>query len=63
MSAPNTPDNHGSDAPLKGADLWSPAAGPADAQASADQAAGAASGKSGWERDVLEKLVFASLNE
>ncbi|MEG0052788.1 MAG: S49 family peptidase [Comamonas sp.] len=63
MSAPNTPDNHGSDAPLKGADLWSPAAAPADAQASAEQAAGAASGKSGWERDVLEKLVFASIKE
>lgn len=63
MSAPNTPDNHGSDAPLKGADLWSPAAEPAGTQASAAQAAGAATGNSGWERDVLEKLVFASIKE
>lgn len=62
MSAPNTPDNHDSDAPLKGADLWSPAA-EASAPSSSSAGSGTAAGKSGWEREVLEKLVFATIKE
>lgn len=56
MSAPNPPDKHGSDAPFTpGADLWS--------QVNAPAAAAPAPASSGWERDVLEKLVFATLQE
>jgi protease-4 len=42
---------------LPGQDLWARAAVP-----DADRAA-AAKARPGWERDVLEKLVFASLKE
>ena len=58
MSSPNTPDNHDSQSHVTpGADLWSKAsAGSADASATPK-----ASG--GWERDVLEKLVFATIKE
>lgn len=57
MSAPNTPDDHGSGASMTpGADLWSKAsAAPAPAAASA--------ANPGWEREVLEKLVFATIKE
>ena len=62
MSSPNTPENNDPQQPVTpGADLWSKAAAPAP-QAAAAPASGAA-GAAGWERDVLEKLVFASLNE
>jgi protease-4 len=58
MTSPIPPENPGSAPhPSPGADLWSratPAAAAADART-------AASG--GWERDVLEKLVFATINE
>lgn len=58
MSAPNTPDEHGSGASMApGADLWSKAsATPAPASASAGS-------NPGWEREVLEKLVFATIKE
>ncbi|GGH67323.1 peptidase [Comamonas phosphati] len=58
MSAPNTPDGHGPGASMTpGADLWSQAsAAPAPASA-------AAAANSGWEREVLEKLVFATIKE
>ena len=65
MSSPNNPDNNNPEQPVTpGADLWSKAAEPA-AAASAASASSAtpASGAGGWERDVLEKLVFASLKE
>ncbi|MEQ6433906.1 S49 family peptidase [Comamonas sp. w2-DMI] len=57
MSAPNTPDDHSSGASMTpGADLWSKAsAAPAPAAASA--------ANPGWEREVLEKLVFATIKE
>ncbi len=68
MSSPNFPENNDSQPPVTpGSDLWSK--GPT-ASAAADEtvsaAAAASGGKSagaGWERDVLEKLVFASLKE
>ncbi|MPS93506.1 S49 family peptidase [Comamonas sp.] len=61
MSSPNTPDNHDSQPHVTpGADLWSKA--PA-ASAEAPAAAAKAFGSGGWERDVLEKLVFASIKE
>ena len=68
MSSPNNPDNNNPEQPVTpGADLWSKAAAPAAPAASPASAAsapgGAASGAAGWERDVLEKLVFASLSE
>ncbi|AIJ45232.1 S49 family peptidase [Comamonas testosteroni] len=57
----STPDNHDSQSHVTpGADLWSKA--PA-ASAEASAAAAKASGNGGWERDVLEKLVFASIKE
>ncbi len=57
----STPDNHDSQSHVTpGADLWSKA--PA-ASAEAPAAAAKASGNGGWERDVLEKLVFASIKE
>ena len=60
MSSPNTPDNHDSQSHVTpGADLWSKASA-ASAEASATPKA---SGSGGWERDVLEKLVFASIKE
>jgi len=60
MSSPNTPDNHDSQQHVTpGADLWSKASA-ASAEA---PAAAKASGNGGWERDVLEKLVFASIKE
>ena len=61
MSSPNTPENNEPQQPVTpGADLWSKtAAAPA---ASSAPAAGPAP-TAGWERDVLEKLVFASLTE
>lgn len=60
MSSPNTPDNHNSQSHVTpGADLWSKAsAGSAEASATPKT-----SGSGGWERDVLEKLVFASIKE
>ena len=68
MSSPNNPDNNNPEQPVTpGADLWSKAAAPAAPAASpasaASAAGGAASGAAGWERDVLERLVFASLSE
>lgn len=60
MSSPNTPENNEPRQPLTpGADLWSQTAAAPAASASAAGAAPAA----GWEREVLEKLVFASLKE
>ncbi|AOV05058.1 S49 family peptidase [Delftia tsuruhatensis] len=58
MTSPIPPENPGSAShPSPGADLWAratPAAAAADARTAAS---------SGWERDVLEKLVFATINE
>ena len=63
MSAPNSPDKNGSESPLAaGADLWSHAAPAAPAAGSSSSASGA-SASAGWERDVLEKLVFATIKE
>jgi len=57
----STPDNHDSQSHVTpGADLWSKASA---ASAEAPAAAAKASGNGGWERDVLEKLVFASIKE
>ena len=57
----STPDNHDSQSHVTpGADLWSKASA---ASAEASAAAAKASGNGGWERDVLEKLVFASIKE
>ena len=53
MNPHSTPDNEGASAP--GQDLWARAA--SGAQAPAKPAA------AGWERDVLERLVFATVNE
>jgi protease IV len=53
MNPHSTPDNEGASAP--GQDLWARAA--SGAQTSAKPAA------PGWERDVLERLVFATVNE
>ncbi|MEX8191270.1 S49 family peptidase [Comamonas guangdongensis] len=58
MSSPIPPENNDSQPPVTpGADLWS--------KASAAPAAPAAASAptAGWERDVLEKLVFASIKE
>ena len=63
MSSPNTPDNNDSQPHVTpGADLWSKASAAPAASAEAPSAA-KASGGTGWERDVLEKLVFASIKE
>ena len=60
MSSPNTPDNHDSQQHVTpGADLWSKAS----ATSAEAPAAAKVSGNGGWERDVLEKLVFASIKE
>ncbi|QOQ83299.1 MULTISPECIES: S49 family peptidase [Comamonas] len=57
----STPDNHDSQSHVTpGADLWSKTSA---ASAEASAAAAKASGNGGWERDVLEKLVFASIKE
>ncbi|WP_312568331.1 S49 family peptidase [Comamonas sp.] len=57
MTPHSTPDNEGvaSSEPLPGQDLWARAA--SGAQAHTQPAAPA------WERDVLERLVFATVNE
>src|SRR3989475_614342 len=58
MTSPIPPENPGSASPPSpGADLWARAT-PATAAADARTAA-----SSGWEREVLEKLVFATINE
>src|SRR5256885_13779381 len=58
MTSPIPPENPGSAShPSPGADLWARAT-PATAAADARTAA-----SSGWEREVLEKLVFATINE
>ena len=58
MSSSQTPGTPGSDNPstLTGQDLWARAAAPYNGSESAQSAPG-------WEREVLEKLAFASLNE
>lgn len=53
MNPHSTPDNEGENAP--GQDLWARAA--SGAQSTAKPAV------PGWERDVLERLVFATVNE
>lgn len=53
MNPHSTPDNEGASAP--GQDLWARAASGAQAPAKPAPA--------GWERDVLERLVFATVNE
>ncbi|RGE46794.1 S49 family peptidase [Comamonas testosteroni] len=66
MSSPNTPDNHEPQQPVTpGADLWSKTTAGSNAPASSASSAAPAAGSAGagWERDVLEKLVFASLAE
>ncbi|WP_280192179.1 S49 family peptidase [Delftia sp. PS-11] len=56
MNSPNPPPNPGASPPhAPGSDLWARAASPAPAPA--------ASAAGGWERDVLEKLVFATIDE
>lgn len=57
MSTPSTPDREGfpSSEPQPGQDLWARAA------SGAPQAAAPAA--PGWERDVLERLVFATVRE
>ena len=62
MSSPQTPGTPGSDNPsaLPGQDLWARAAAPEGAAAASAPAKPQAAG---WERDLLEKLAFASLNE
>ena len=62
MSSPQTPGTPGSDpsSALPGQDLWARAAVPETPTASA---AAAQAQPPGWERDLLEKLAFASLNE
>mgnify|MGYP006195979889 CR=1 FL=1 len=57
MSTPSTPDREGfpSSEPQPGQDLWARAA------SGAPQAAPPAA--PGWERDVLERLVFATVRE
>lgn len=53
MSTPSTPDREGlpSSEPQPGQDLWTRAA------------SGASQAAPGWERDVLERLVFATVRE
>ena len=53
MTSPDFPENRGSESLPPGADLWSQKAAPA----------GAAAVDTGWEREVLEKLVMATLSE
>ena len=53
MTSPDFPENRGSESLPPGADLWSQKAVPA----------GAAPAGTGWEREVLEKLVMATLSE
>ena len=58
MSSPNPPENNDSQPHVTpGADLWSKASAAPAAPAAANAPA------AGWERDVLEKLVFASIKE
>ncbi len=59
MTTPNYPENHDSQPVAPGADLWAQAA----SASSAGKTGAAASASAGWERDVLEKLVMASINE
>ncbi len=55
MTSPIPPQNPGSaQHPAPGADLWA---------RTTSTAAPAATAQGGWERDVLEKLVFATINE
>ena len=68
MSSPNFPENNDSQPPVTpGSDLWSKgstaSAAADEAVSSATTASGGKSAGTGWERDVLEKLVFASLKE
>ncbi len=69
MTDPNRPETPGSDGNEPAAtDLWgsaapAPAARPTTAHASTSTGASAGSGKPNWEKDVLEKLVFATLKE
>lgn len=63
MTAPLPPQQPGSDSPVTaGADLWASSAA-ARPSAGTEQRPGAASGATGWEREVLEKLVFATIGE
>ena len=64
MSSPNSPENHDSQPSVTpGSDLWAQASAAPAAEAASASAAGETKGAAGWERDVLEKLVFASLHE
>ena len=64
MSSPNSPENHDSQpAVTPGSDLWAQASAAPAAEAASAPAAGETKSAGGWERDVLEKLVLASLNE
>lgn len=65
MTDPARPDSPGPQSSEPAApDLWgSPAPAPAPAPAPKAAPSSSASGVPGWERDVLEKLVFSTLKE